>query len=150
MNLPPALLKELTAHALEDYPSECCGFILQSSSGGLRTLRMKNVQDEYHRRFPGEFPRTSRTAYWMDPAALLKLHKDLRSAEERVLAIYHSHPEGSTEFSEEDRRQALWSGEPVFPDISYLVLSIQQKKFSGSALYRWNPNQKAFLECADL
>ena len=150
MNLPPDILKELTAHALEDYPSECCGFILQSQPGSLRALRMKNTQDEYHRRFPDEFTRTSRTAYWMDPAELLQLHKTLRRQQERILAIYHSHPEGSAEFSEEDCRQALWDGEPVFPDVVYLVMSVTKKIISGSVLYRWNTNQKAFLPCADL
>ena len=144
------LLNQMTAHALEEFPSECCGFILKSPSGDAKVVRMKNVQDDYHRRFPDEFTRTAKTAYWMDPAALLDLQKNLRLQGDRILAIYHSHPDGSAEFSAEDSRQALWGREPVFPDVAYLVLSVQRNALIQSAFYRWNPGQRAFLPCANL
>lgn len=144
--LQEELLTIIKEHACRDYPKECCGLILgplhEERLTRVRTFR--NLQDEYHAKDPIAFPRTSQTAYWMDPAALLKLQKEMRSSEEEIKIIYHSHIDAGAHFSEEDQRMALSGGTPVYPDVNYLVLSVREGEVQELSLFQWDPALKVF------
>ena len=106
---------------------------------------LRNVQQEYHTQDPVNFPRTSRQAYFMDPAELLTLQKKLRAKEEEMRVIYHSHIDAPAYFSEEDRRMALSEGLPVYPGVDYLVVSVAQRYVREACLYRWSAEKKDFV-----
>ncbi len=39
---------------------------------------------------------------------------------------------------------ALFDGEPTYPEASYLVVSIYDKKIRDQALFAWSPEAKTF------
>src|SRR5688572_26263240 len=100
--IPSEYLAEIRLQAEKEYPSECCGLILTSADGAWsRVVPCRNAQDDYHRQDPKVFPRTSRNAFFLDPAQLLTLQKENRQNGESVRVIYHSHPDAAAYFSEE-------------------------------------------------
>ena len=145
--IPQVFLESIFLHAEREAPAECCGVILGFSGEEKfsRVRPLKNAQDEYHRQDPKNFSRTSQEAYFMDPKELLALQKELRASEEEIRVIYHSHINAPAYFSEEDKRMALLDGEPVYPGVDYLVISVAQGSTQEACLYRWDPKEKEFL-----
>lgn len=142
------LLDQIFAHALKDYPAECCGLILGPENNSelySRCVPCANVQDEYHRLDPEQFPRTSANAYFMDPRQLLKVQKESRLYSEKLRIIYHSHPNSDAVFSAEDQKMAAPDGEPIYPDVAYLVVSVKEQKIFEYRLFSWDPKQSKFV-----
>ncbi len=54
----------------------------------------------------------------------------------RVSTIYHSHIDVGAYFSDTDKGQAAPQGEPLYPDATYLVVSVTGRK---GWLSRWLP-----------
>lgn len=59
-----------------------------------------------------------RTAFEVDPALRLRLHRTLRGAGEDVVGVFHSHPDSPAEPSPRDLERA-WE-----PDLAWLVVSV--------------------------
>ena len=137
-------LREIRDHAVTDYPRESCGVIL-ARPGDRRLIRCRNVQDELHRRDPERYPRDARTAYYIDPADLLRIGR-LEGEGFGVAVIYHSHVDAGAYFSETDRRQALVGGEPAYPDAIYIVASVLEGRADAVAAFRWQPARQDFIE----
>jgi proteasome lid subunit RPN8/RPN11 len=137
-------LREICDHAVTDYPRESCGVIL-ARPGDRRLIRCRNVQDELHRRDPERYPRDARTAYYIDPADLLRIGR-LEGEGFGVAVIYHSHVDAGAYFSETDRRQALVGGEPAYPDAIYIVASVLGGRADAVAAFRWQPARQDFNE----
>ena len=137
--IPKTFLDSIFLQAGREYPRECCGMILGivGKNNFSRTRAFKNAQDEYHAKDPENFPRTSSTAYFMDPGELLLLQKELRESEEEIRVIYHSHIDAPAHFSAEDKRMAVCDGSPLYPGVDYLVVSVMQGKVKEVCLYRW-------------
>lgn len=128
------VIEEIGLHAQEAYPAEACGVLVREGDG-LRSIRFENIQDKLHAIDPERFPRTSKTAYNMNT---LKLHKLWENKTLEV--IYHSHVEFGAYFSDEDHAGALTpdTGEPVFPGVDYLVLSLMEQKPAAVGLFRFS------------
>jgi len=95
--------RELIAHAREDAPNECCGYL--SARDGV-------VEDV----FRAENPRESPYGYELD-------HKSLFAANELdddglEVGIYHSHPRSPAEPSQTDINLA------TYPHWRYLIISL--------------------------
>ena len=129
------------------YLGECCGMILGPKySVELKTVRRcKNVYDEYHAEDPDLYPRTSRTAYMMDPREILAIEKACRTSGDMVKVIYHSHVDVGAYFSEEDKRVAMSNGEPVFPGVAYLVISCAEGRSEKAELFLWDEIKLDFV-----
>lgn len=142
-------LRLLCRHAEKDYPSECCGLLIAEQSRPLEVLRtvpLVNVQDKYHAKFPEEFPRNSRTAYFLEPRDLLEAEKENRKKGHVIWGVYHSHIDAEAYFSDEDKRLALSDGTPIFPGMRYLVISVFQGKATQYRVYAWDAGAKDFVE----
>ncbi len=145
--LSDAHLEKIFNQVERDYPRESCGLIVRSISNPeqCRVIPVRNAQNDLHRQSPAEYPRTAKTAYWMDPRALLAIHKELRQNGEEIAVIYHSHPDGEASFSQEDNRLALAeNGEPVYAEAAYLVISVIAGRAAGWKLFRWNAHEREF------
>lgn len=145
--IPQEFLKQISTQAEQEYPGECCGLIfgpVQHQAHYSRFWPCRNVQDEYHARDPQSFPRTSRTAYFINPTELLTLQKDARSRQEEIRIIYHSHIDAPAHFSEEDARVAVLESEPAYPGVDYLILSVWAGKTAEMRLYRWDGEQHRY------
>jgi adenylyltransferase/sulfurtransferase len=137
-------LREIRDHGVAEYPRESCGVILVRGSE-RRLIRCRNVQDDLHRRDPERYPRDARTAYYIDPADLLRIGR-LEGDGFAVAVIYHSHVDAGAYFSETDRRQALVGGEPAYPDAIYIVTAVVEGRAQAAAAFRWDPAAHDFLE----
>ena len=134
------------AHAETDYPSECCGVLLTRSgtSADRVLLPCRNAQDELHAKDPVRHPRDARTAYFIDPKDLLAIGRRESQGYE-VGVIYHSHIEAGAYFSATDRQNALINGEPAYPDATYVVLSVVDRKVVDAAAFAWHRGQREFI-----
>ena len=53
-----------------------------------------------------------------------------------VVVLYHSHPNGRAYFSDEDRRNALVDGVPLYPTLEQLVVGIDDTGVREARLFR--------------
>lgn len=146
--IPQTLLQVIFEQAEKEYPHECCGMILgpDEQKGIFTRVRpCRNIQDELNQMDPVTYTRTSATAYVIDSSDLFKIQKEARQKKEAIRIIYHSHIDKGAYFSEEDKRVATHEGEPVYPGVEYLVISVMKGKVADSCLYHWDEKQKDFL-----
>ena len=147
VSIPPEYLEKIRMQAQRNYPNETCGILIgprerKREVTGIYPCR--NVQDKYHAQDPVSFPRDSRTAYFIDPRDLLRIQREAREKECEIRVIYHSHVEAGAYFSEEDQRIALLEGKPAHPGVSYLVVSVKERKAGEASLFVWDENRKEF------
>ena len=149
MILTPKELDAIKRHAVEEYPRESCGVILERA-GLRRLLRCRNIQDALHAKDPARHPRDARTAYYIDPQDLLMMGR-LESEGFQIAVIYHSHVDAQERgggtgayFSESDRQQALLGGEPMYPRATYVVTSVVGGRVEAVAAFRWRANEGGF------
>jgi len=138
---------QIHAQAEAEYPHECCGILLirRGNPADRLLVRCRNAQDEMHAKDPEKYPRTARTAYYIDHKDLL--HVGRREAQGYdVAVIYHSHIDVDAYFSPTDRQNALMTGEPPYPDAVYVVLSVLKGKVASSAAFAWDANTRDFVE----
>jgi [CysO sulfur-carrier protein]-S-L-cysteine hydrolase len=139
-------LEEIRAHALAEYPSECCGFVFGPSGDPpllTRAQRESNEADKYHRLDPERFPRTSRTYFKMNELRAAKAF-DANPAEP-VKVIYHSHCDAGAYFSAEDAATFAHEGQLMWP-CAFLVVSVRDGVLAGERLWVHRPGTNEFDE----
>ena len=94
---------ELVAHAREDAPNECCGYVRMSDGRVEEVVRSQNL-------------RASPYGYELDPRSLLAANE--LDDEGFGVAIYHSHPRSAAEPSQTDINLAH------YPHWRYLIVSL--------------------------
>ena len=149
VEIPSESLEKIRIQSERDYPHETCGILVgpRSAPGQVTALYpCRNVQDVYHAEDPVNFPRDSRTAYFIDPRDLFRIQKETRHKGWEIRVIYHSHVDAGAYFSEEDERIALSEGKPAYPGVSYLVVSVKEGRAEEASLFEWNEEQKRFLK----
>jgi [CysO sulfur-carrier protein]-S-L-cysteine hydrolase len=105
MKISQALYDELVAHAREEAPNECCGFV--GSKDGT-AVAVHRVENEFH----------SPLRYQMDSRAQVRAYLAIEDAGLEVGAIYHSHTRSEPYPSQTDvnrsvdpkTRFELWPG----------------------------------------
>jgi len=136
--LTRAELTSIERQAVEEYPRECCGVVLQRA-GERQLLPCRNDQDALHARDPQRHPRDARTAYHIADADRLRMVR-LEDEGFAPAVIYHSHIDAGAYFSPTDRRQALMNGEPM-----YVVVSVVEGRVAAMGAFRWNAEAKDFV-----
>jgi len=143
-----AVLADIHAHALECYPSECCGFVFGPAAEPAllnASERQENEADKYHALDPERFPRTSRTYF--------KMH-ELRSARafERgdqdgrpIKVIYHSHCDAGAYFSAEDAATFAADGQLMW-QCAFIVVSVMHGEVVDTKLWTHVPGSNEFSE----
>lgn len=142
VGVPEAVLHEIRSHAREAVPDECCGLVFGASGSGAegagrfdRVYRCRNVMDRMNQEDPLAYPRTNRTAFFIDPAELLAAAREAEAAGQEVTAVYHSHVGAAAYFSEMDEAFATQPGFP-FPKADHLVVSVLGRHVQEMALFR--------------
>jgi proteasome lid subunit RPN8/RPN11 len=145
LELQVETLDRIYAHAKETFPDECCGVIL--SGGNVEFVRRcKNIQNEQHAKDPETYPRDARTAYLMAPDDLIKIHKEAETENQPIKAFYHSHPNHDAYFSEKDKADATAWDEPMYPNATYVIVSIYDKEIRMTRAYAWSDVVADFIE----
>lgn len=145
LSLTATAWEEISRHAIETFPEECCGVIL--ADGGVdQVRRLKNVQNQLHALDPETYPRDATIAYAMDIKELESVIQEAESAKASIKAFYHSHPDHEAYFSEEDKTFATPFGEPTFPESAQIVISIYNRLVKRIAAYAWSEEKRDFVE----
>ncbi|MBM3213880.1 M67 family metallopeptidase [Candidatus Poribacteria bacterium] len=149
MEVPAQVWQAIVAHAERDYPEECCGVLL-SAGGSMIVRECRNVQNALHAADPAAHPRDARTAYSVDPLELLEITREADRGGAAIAGFYHSHPDHEAYFSEEDRARAVIDGwdEPIYPDATYIVVSVRNGRAAGAQGFRWDDAARQHVECA--
>ncbi len=97
------------------YPREACGLLVGHDEGGGpdRTVHLVGVEPSANVTEDNE-----RSRFEVDPALRLRLQKELRGGPERVIGLYHSHPDSGAQPSQTDLA-AAWE-----PELVWLVTSV--------------------------
>lgn len=96
-----ALLDAIRVHAREASGEECCGLLLGDRAAGQVSAirRAANVAAQ-----PRHF-------FEVDPALLLRTHREARAGGPAIIGYYHSHPEGDPTPSPVDAAMAQGNGD---------------------------------------
>jgi len=140
--LTPEEREAILRQATEEYPHEACGVVLVRG-GERQLLPCRNAQNELHARDPQRHPRDARTAYYIADADRLAMVR-LEGQGFRTAVIYHSHIDAGAYFSEADRRQALLGEEPMYPEATYVVVSVVNRQVEAIGAFRWDPARQDF------
>jgi desampylase len=90
--------EQIRAHARREHPREACGLLLGRDGCIERAVEAANVADRPDR------------AFEIDPATLLRCHREAREGGLELLGWYHSHPNGRAEPSAVDVDRAVEAG----------------------------------------
>ena len=137
---------EIRKHALDEYPYECCGVVIgfaESKEDDILFL-CTNIQNRLHEMDPKTYPRDAKTAYNIEPKELVKVFNQMQSKGMILKTFYHSHPDHDAYFSDEDKKMALFDGEPTYPDAKHLVISVYNNIVKDEAWFGWNSKTRSF------
>lgn len=97
------------------YPSEACGLLVghDDSVHAERTVTLSRIEPSAN-----VAEGDNHSHFEVDPALRLRLQKELRGGPERVIGLYHSHPNSGAQPSKTDLL-AAWE-----PDLVWLVTSV--------------------------
>lgn len=137
---------KIQGQAEAEYPAECCGVVMvrQGAQPERLLLACRNVQDELHGKDPVRHPRDARTAYYIDPRDLVAMGRH-EAQGFKVRTIYHSHIDAGAYFSPTDKHNALINGEPAYPEVAYVVVSVMERRAAEASAFRWDADQRDFI-----
>ena len=131
--ITPRHLQTIGRHASISYPDECCGVLIGRCHSGAtfveRVLSVGNEREENSRH----------NRYLINPETVLAAHKEARALGLEVVGYYHSHPDHPARPSDFDREHA-------WPGVSYLIVSVEQRKVVDTRSWRLSDDRDSFEE----
>jgi len=106
VRLPARVKEELSAHARQAAPDECCGMLVGRDFVIEESVRVRNIAS-----MPA-------TRYLVDPAEHIAINRRLRGSARSIVGAYHSHPASPPLPSERDRAEAL------YPEFVWMIVSL--------------------------
>jgi len=148
LEIERSVLDEIEQHALESYPSECCGFVFGPAAEPAlldASQREVNEADKYHELDPVTFPRTSNTYFKINELRAARTFEQGQKAGRPVKVIYHSHCDAGAYFSAEDAATFAHGGQLMWP-CAYIVVSVKNGKLAERRLWVHEPGTDGFRE----
>jgi proteasome lid subunit RPN8/RPN11 len=142
------VLHAIEAHALECYPSECCGFVVGPADDRAlldEARRETNEADKYHALDPERFPRTSRTYFKINELRAARAFDEGDRSGRPIKVIYHSHCDAGAYFSAEDAATFASEGQLMWP-CAFLVVSVVSGEVRDRKLWVHRPGTNEFVE----
>jgi len=143
-----SVMKDIEAHALECYPSECCGFASGPAEEPRRvdaSVREQNEADKYHKLDPETFPRTSATYFKINELRAARAFESGEAEGRPIKVIYHSHCDAGAYFSQEDSATFANEAQLMWP-CAFIVVSVQDGKLTERKLWVHVPGSNDFRE----
>ena len=132
VRLTPEVEEQIREHGEDDYPYECCGFLIGELQDDVKVIteirRQANERDE-----------SRETRYLIRPEEFRAAEKYAREQGKDMLGIYHSHPDHPSQPSEYDRNHA-------WPWYAYLILSVQDGEAARLQGWQLRDDRSAFDE----
>ncbi|MFN0248930.1 MAG: Mov34/MPN/PAD-1 family protein [Kofleriaceae bacterium] len=140
--IPDPIRREIYAHALAVFPSECCGYLVGRAPDVVEeAVACTNAQRS------GEHPitpdRTEETGFVISGRELLEFARSFDS-ERPARIVYHSHTNGAAYFSDIDRSMAEGPSYPV----QHVVMGVGPGEVTEVAQFAWSDETKDFIEVA--
>ncbi len=148
LRIPEAVMAQIEAHALEEYPSEACGFVMGPAETPElldEMRREENEADKYHKLDPETFPRTSEMYFKINELRAQRSFSEGEAAGRPLKVIYHSHCDAGAYFSAEDAATFAQGGKLMWP-CAYIVVSVQGGKVAERKLHVHIPGTNDFAE----
>jgi proteasome lid subunit RPN8/RPN11 len=142
------VMEAIHAHALECYPSECCGFVSGPAGDAAlltRALREDNEADKYHELDPETFPRTSATYLKINELRAARIFERGEGEAQPIKVIYHSHCDAGAYFSQEDAATFAIEGQLMWP-CAFIVTSVMNGALADTKLWVHVPGTDEFRE----
>lgn len=98
VTIASGVIEGMQRHALAEHPREACGLLLGTDRAITAAEPARNVAARPHRSFE------------IEPATLLRVHREARGDGQAVLGWYHSHPNGVAQPSSTDAARAVEDG----------------------------------------
>ena len=117
LTISARLHDEVIAHCRSRYPKEACGILAGNGGVVSHVYPMTNVED-------------SPIGYSMDPKEQLLVEKQMRSRDQTMVGIYHSHTASAAYPSSVD------VGLAISPDVSYVLVSLRDRQHPDFKSYR--------------
>jgi proteasome lid subunit RPN8/RPN11 len=117
-----ALFERIAEHGIREFPNECCGLVAGRDGRPVEVFEMRNAD-------------ASPASYRLDPKEQLEVTQRIEDQGLDLWAVYHSHTHSEAYPSETDRDRAGWV-QPFYPDIRYLLLSLQDRDHPVLRSYR--------------
>jgi len=148
LTIDRSVLEGMHAHALETYPSECCGFA-SGPAAEARTVnaavREVNEADKYHKLDPITFPRTSTTYFKINELRAAKAFDQGEKNGQPIKVIYHSHCDAGAYFSQEDAATFASDNLLMWP-CAFIVVSVMKGELADTKLWVHVPGTNGFAE----
>jgi proteasome lid subunit RPN8/RPN11 len=96
-------VEDISAHAREALPSECCGVLIGSGAAIVEARRTRNLAE-------------SRNRFEIDPKGHIEARREARLLGLEVIGFYHSHPHSEPVPSHTDLAEAS------YPDLFHLIV----------------------------
>jgi proteasome lid subunit RPN8/RPN11 len=107
--IPESIYQRMINHCLEERPLEACGLL----GGASGHVSMGFAADNAHR---------SPILYKVDDRQLLQAFREIQTAKQEIICIYHSHVKTDPIPSQTDIEQA------TFPEAFYLIVSLAHRR----------------------
>lgn len=113
------LLKIIYAHAIREYPAECCGILIGTNDdGGCRTVKaVYKAHNSVEKKMRGRH-------FVISPQELLQAESEAEKNGYEMIGFYHSHTDCEAIASQEDCKYAV-------PDMSYPIVSVIGGQIAG-------------------
>ena len=109
MTIASSVVDEVTAHATECQPRECCGVLLGTAARITTAIRARNIAE-------------SSTRFLLDPKAHIEALRRAREEGLEVVGFYHSHPHSRAYPSDTDLAEAS------YPECVHLIVGFVEGK----------------------
>jgi proteasome lid subunit RPN8/RPN11 len=117
VNIAPAMVDEIVAHARDELPNECCGLIAAENGRAVKLFRTANAE-------------ASPVRYGLDPREQYKIMVEIERSGWMLGAIYHSHTRSPAYPSQTDVNLAF------YPEALYLIVSLEDANRPDLRAYR--------------
>ncbi len=113
LRFAPCDYDQVRRHGETTYPDECCGILLGTQEGDVRTVRAIVTCNNARVDSP-------QSRYDIDPRGLIRAQREARERGLDVVGFYHSHPDHPARWSQTDFENAHWIG------CSYVITSVEK------------------------
>lgn len=109
--IPDDLLQAMRDHCVACFPNEACGILAGIENRVSRVYFVTNTEP-------------SPVSYLMDPQEQVRLLREMRERRERMIAIFHSHPQSPAYPSARDVSLAFYD------DVIYVIVGLMERRVS--------------------